>query len=567
MTEPTYLKLWLLLKAGYRSNFVEFYNHGLQELYKDLVNYDVRFKEDNTSTWKLETWKTFFSQNVERRVIYGASKFFENRGNSRFIDNPEELLTIKGRKLSAYHVGAEEDSDEWGNHNLTNANQSVFDQTIHQPDPIQKPTQKVRSSNSEKILSKAKEDQEKKKDLNTQITDRFEKMKASFTMSLEEGFKKVDSEIKDIVKLEVEESEKIKEIEKRSKKAKAAAARAETNANKAVETADKLKTDLETLDAGLDGRIKDTIRATITEMMTARAIEGGARAIEGGAGQIPELLAIEGVREEDPSGFENTRRFNQAKIARAEYRKAMFNAISDGRIRMVVVDNNRYMSGEGNVWNVKEENLRRDLGVPALKQITFSTKRDKNNALKFTIFARVDVAFSQRAEVVKRILRERNKHAGKLGLSLLIPEEYDISTLLFYYKRNLVEEGYSVINNWDYTKNGFLVIYLNDATDESKAEFKRINKREPTKKEACTFVMPSCPKQFALIKDMTYANLLKLADHNNFYTYGGGVFPVPREKKMIEPETVDIQTIEEKSGDEVSGEGSEEGEGSEDGLY
>ena len=567
MTDPTFLSLWLLLKAGHKSQFVEFLGTGLYELYKDLVKFDARFKEDNASSWKLETWKTFFGGIIGRRVIYSASNFFTNSGNSRFINNPEELLTLKGRKLAAYHNGAEEDSDDMFNPNLTNANQSLLDQTIAPPHNLTQTTSqsKAKSGNAEKILAKAK-DQEKKKDLNSQIEDRFERMKSTFTQtmtkSLDDGFKKLDSEIQAIVKEEVEESEKIKEIEKRSKKASSKAAKAEANATKAVETADKLKADVEALDAGLTGRIKETIRTTITEMISARAIEGG-------VGGMPELLAIEGVKEEDPNGMVNTRRFNQAKIARAEYRKAIFNAISEGRIRIQVVDNTRYMTGEGDVWNVKGENLRRDLGVPALSQITFSSRKDRNNALKFTIYARVDVAFSQRAEVVKRILRERNKHAGKLGLSLLIPEEYDISSLLYYYKKNLVEEGYSVINNFDLTKNGFLAIYLNDQTDDSKEEFKRLNKREPTRKEACTVVMPACPKQFALIKEMTYANLLRLADFNNFYAYEGGVFPVPREKRteVHEPETVDIQTIEEGSNSgKEEGEQEKSGDDS-DGLY
>ena len=138
---------------------------------------------------------------------------------------------------------------------------------------------------------------------------------------------------------------------------------------------------------------------------------------------------------------------------------------------------------------------------------------------------------------MKRILNERNKHKGEFGISLTVPQNYNIDSLLNYWKNNItLDNGNAAIYAYDHTRLGFLVLYLNDACEEGREEFKEATGRDPSDKEICTRVLPGCPRQLATLLMPTYEDLANLANFNEYFVYEGEVWKVPNNRADIESE-------------------------------
>ena len=103
---------------------------------------------------------------------------------------------------------------------------------------------------------------------------------------------------------------------------------------------------------------------------------------------------------------------------------------------------------------------------------------------------------------------------------------------LYYVMRNIKDDsGRSVIRNFDYTKDGFLVVIVNDARlNEHDQEFdNQGNIIGDDDDRYCTKLFPGSIRDFIKIKqtNMTYDGLRNLADWKNYFIRKGEIMPVP----------------------------------------
>ena len=518
-TVNIYKDLYPLLVEGSKSNFTKFLTLQLQELYKNLTDYNLRFVRKDTHTWRQTDWQNYFTEIISKGILYEGSNFFR-AGTSRFIANPENLLNKYGRKASEYlAVGGDEEEEKEADGTVRDLEQNLTNMGIGVEED------KPYSKNLEAILANGKIDLKQGKEAGTIIEKRLFDMSANFNKVINEGLAGLKNELALQIEDSIVNSVKVQQIEGLASRAKTKADDAKKLSNSAMNSANEAKEEVKKLDENMNVRIRDEVARMVEEKMLARTIEDRDRAPHVRLAIEPAPLPIE-------TEALKMRRHNQYLSCREDYRKAVFDCINEGKLRIFVIDNDLFLKKELEVWSVKKAALCAELDVPDLDQITLVKRKMKDNTTKFIIFARVNVIYKRRTDMIKRILNERNKHAGKLGVSIVPPASYNINRFLGFYKNNLIEEGKAIIHRFDLTKLGFLMIVLNDENEEKKQEFARRMARQPKEKEAGTIIRPGCPKQFASIKNMNYEKLVKLADEDKYYPFEGEIYEVPKREEV-----------------------------------
>ena len=518
-TVNIYKDLYPLLVEGSKSNFTKFLTLQLQELYKNLTDYNLRFVRKDTHTWRQTDWQNYFTEIISKGILYEGSNFFR-AGTSRFIANPENLLNKYGRKASEYlAVGGDEEEEKEADGTVRDLEQNLTNMGFGVEED------KPYSKNLEAILANGKIDLKQGKEAGTIIEKRLFDMSANFNKVINEGLAGLKNELALQIEDSIVNSVKVQQIEGLASRAKTKADDAKKLSNSAMNSANEAKEEVKKLDENMNVRIRDEVARMVEEKMLARTIEDRDRAPHVRLAIEPAPLPIE-------TEALKMRRHNQYLSCREDYRKAVFDCINEGKLRIFVIDNDLFLKKELEVWSVKKAALCAELDVPDLDQITLVKRKMKDNTTKFIIFARVNVIYKRRTDMIKRILNERNKHAGKLGVSIVPPASYNINRFLGFYKNNLIEEGKAIIHRFDLTKLGFLMIVLNDENEEKKQEFARRMARQPKEKEAGTIIRPGCPKQFASIKNMNYEKLVKLADEDKYYPFEGEIYEVPKREEV-----------------------------------
>ena len=529
-TPTIYKDLFPILVEGRKNSYSKFFTLSLQELYKDLVSHHARFTRENTHTWRQIEWQDYFVEIIGTGVLYENSTFFRSTSKSKFIAKPELLLNKNGKKAREYQAVGEDEEEEENDGNGTIRNLEEQDLTAMGVGTEEE--DKPYSKNLESILSKGKTDLKNGKETGAIIENRFQDMNALMQQVINEGLAKIENDLTTQIEHSIINSEKVKQVENLANKAETKAEDAKKLSNTAVGKANEAKEEVAKLDAGMNDRIRAEVEKMVEETMLARTIELKSEVKSELRAENPAMLAIEPAPLPIETEALKMRRYNQYLSYREDYRKAVFDCLNDGRLRIFVIDNGLLLNRELEVWSVKKEVLCRELDVPDLDQINLVKRKMKDNSNKFIIFARVNVIYKRRMEMIKRILNERNKHAGKMGISIVSPASYNISKLLGFYKTSMIENGKAVIHRFDLTKLGFLMIVLNDENEEKKEEFTRRMGRAPREKEAGTLIRPGCPKQFASIKNLNYEKLLKLADEEKYYPFEGEIYEVPKEEQV-----------------------------------
>lgn len=143
--------------------------------------------------------------------------------------------------------------------------------------------------------------------------------------------------------------------------------------------------------------------------------------------------------------------------------------------------------------------------------------------------ARVRAPIIRRGQLTKELIERRARYKGKFGLSISLPEEYQIDQFLVFLRSwNDPETNAPVVIAHDKTKRGFPFVQLNDQNENKRDEFYRNRGREPTDGELSTRVFISCPIEFSKLTQefLTVENLLKIQKRTHF-CFNGGIWKRP----------------------------------------
>ena len=224
----------------------------------------------------------------------------------------------------------------------------------------------------------------------------------------------------------------------------------------------------------------------------------------------------------------------KAKFNRNEYLNAIFNAQKAGRfgIDINARKNGLYIITDETTTpptiTLNCEAVEQQLGL--LIHITDIKLINRKDDL-YTAYFTLDCNFGKRRGIGNNLIKNRRDNIGHFGLRLDTPMKYNIDHWLrFVQKEKLDEAGEPIILDFDRTKQGAYVIYVNDYKDNGWRKDEVDGKgRTILPRDACSRIFPWNPLDFAMISEenFTKANLLKLVDSKRYFTYGGHVMEIP----------------------------------------
>ena len=536
-----YVSLYDFLKIGKENGYKHFSVAGMGLLYKDLVKYDSRFVE-NPEPASREAWVGFYKQ-MMLHAIYRESNFFTNEENSAFIHSPQLLLkpsTTSNNQDANYKLLEGEElyfNETMRNLNLTMKNNGL-DTTMHEKGDTGngnkstgKSTGSAMSGNAQNLIGTATT--QKKMTTGELIKKSMTNMNNKWDTALKKTMDTLSEELRDMMDTEI----------KSLNQAQEALAEDTVKNREAVAEAKEIAQEAKTKATNLENEFNQKVEDKVLEMVRNKTLAIG-------NGEEIEPAAAEGYVEQRGTiyAWEIRRYFTQAQLARADYRAAVFKMIDMGMLIIRIVKVEKYIEINGENFKAKQKAIEEQITQVKLKDV--KTRRFKNRLgeYKYVVEATVDAIFRFRSVITKRILADRNKHKGELGINLATLEGYNIDGLLNFWKNNLYfENGQKIISKFDYTRMGFLVIYLNDASEEKRETFRREKGRDPVDNEICTRILPNCPRLLAQIESPTYDDLCKVADFKNYFVFNGGIYDVPKaeEEKVEEVKEGDTSSSEE----------------------
>ena len=264
--------------------------------------------------------------------------------------------------------------------------------------------------------------------------------------------------------------------------------------------------------------------------------------------------------------------YDMARCRRMEYKAAIAAAQKAARMKMDIVPTrkNRYITTHIDEHDQRVETLNNE----AVERQIFRNPVFRNQKYQIfevaivnkangniSAFFSINVNYARRQLLGKQLLQNRADNTGEFGLSLDTPLKYNIDATLLHIKKNIIDpvSNLPVIHDFDKSIFGFYVIYLNDARTQGwRPNMQDEFGKEIKEKRYCTRLYPWNPLDFAEIKqeNLTYANLLLLADDTRYFTFKGDIHEIPKK-----PETVPIEPVvvgDSESGDSSSSEDEEE---------
>lgn len=148
---------------------------------------------------------------------------------------------------------------------------------------------------------------------------------------------------------------------------------------------------------------------------------------------------------------------------------------------------------------------------------------------KYSAILKVKAPLIRRPQMTRELIERRARYKGKFGLSLSVPEDYQIDNFLQFLKTWIdPNTDEPVIIGFDKTKRGFPFVLLNDQTAEKREQFYREKGKEPLDGELSTRVFISCPVEFTKLTQemLTVDNLKNLANKSHF-CFNGGIWKKP----------------------------------------
>ena len=259
-------------------------------------------------------------------------------------------------------------------------------------------------------------------------------------------------------------------------------------------------------------------------------------------------FAYEDYRNNLPSKYVLVQYYQLACLNRREYQTAIRNNLKGGQF-IIMIRNDKteaYTHDDAAEPSGKRLNHR----AVELKMCNNVHIKDcrvfKVKDREFGAFFTLDCSLNQKVALGKNIINSRRNFTNDFGLRRDIPHRYNVDkTLVFLKTIKDPSTKIPVMFSFETTRLGYYKILVNDFAINGWTEgLKDENDREVRKRDKCTSILIWNPKDFISIeeKNFTIANLLLLADHENYFCYGGNVWAIPEEFKKKS-----VQEIEEAS--------------------
>ena len=492
-----YLDLHDLLTTGfYLNNLEDFTREGLVKLYTDLINYNKHYKSNKQNPTSAQNIRDHFCFILDGRWP-STSRFF-NAG-TELIKDPGQIIMVDKRqggcKEESTYIKKDYNSNDTINKNDTNA--PGTDQ--EQKNIIDKYKKKMSKKSSEKepLTQISEENDSDPESISESVEGEAEEDDPN-----EDHFDKFLTAFNDFKK---KSTANVKRNRTLAKEAKSQAVQASNDADAAMGIALAAKEEAEKANKNITNALKITLP-------------------------------------ENYSDFKISQKFKLYQIAKNKYRAVVFNNRRRGIFRIDVIDKNTFLVTQENNDNNIVSN------IPAIETELVNVRLEQKSAVKkkngkCAVYCQILARSDKREEIAKRILEEKydSSRKNKFGINLAPPEEYDIDETLGYMIRHLKEEdtGLPTLHSFDYSREGFYIIYLNDVDNEKKQRRMLLHPdREVKHRECCTKWYPACPLQILKLDEakMTLANFQKLADWKNYFLWENEILPTPEAFKRRQQE-------------------------------
>ena len=496
-----------LLKLARATRFQDFSHASMKELLAEIIAYKPKYKTLLAPLPTLaEEYRSTFVNLYDNAWLNGTSFIFSG---SKFIDHPEVLLleSVKKKretrrnyyKIEYSYFPDSDDTPPPGKVGSKNASAIIQRQnaklqaTLKAKAPaIEKTT--LDDLDEEEVFGSADGDD----DADDEGTDQLNQPAAGASLDkLISAF----NEFKTEMRSQVENSKVVgKKAEKEAKKARAEAIEAKDDAKTALRTANNLKD------------------------------------------KLIDVLPEEHENEEDRQ-FELHMKYEQMNKANKKYQSAVHNEKRKGGIEIHVVDKDRFTKLVNEHRIADTDAIEGKMERVRLERVQTIVKKNG----KVLVRAYVNSRYNDRPEIVNRIARANYRNC--FGVNVMQPVDYDVTRHLAYLRDECVDPftKLPVILKFDIGRMGFLVIYLNDK-DEGKRQNLRIQRGvEVVRDESIvTKWHPACPLEILKLKkkDVTLANLLKLADNRNYFLLDGKTWETPETARKMYDELADKRKAE-----------------------
>lgn len=179
-------------------------------------------------------------------------------------------------------------------------------------------------------------------------------------------------------------------------------------------------------------------------------------------------------------------------------------------------------------FNIKLVELQRQLSKGTQDSVKFSIDSkfvSANN--KFSALIRLTNNFNTRRTLAEKILSNRNQHKGLLGVSLNLPDKFNIEDYLrLLVEMHVDENGQKVFIKSGTSRRGFYFLVLNDGENLEGENWENdqntIDRREVPQDNA-TVISILAPSEFIKIdqKDLTMENLKKIREFDTWFYCNG----------------------------------------------
>lgn len=215
----------------------------------------------------------------------------------------------------------------------------------------------------------------------------------------------------------------------------------------------------------------------------------------------------------------------QAEMAKKQFWNSMRNRKMGGNFKINFLNKTRFVRGNGEDIEINFTEVAKLTGchfkLSTGPRRVFEAKNKKIFA--FVQFDNDKGIIRDRYTLAHNLLDKRSSYKNELAIELSPPAHYDISRwLLVLLNTNDPETNKRIFLDFNLTKNGMYVLYLNDVTDERKIQAVRDGKNVRTDLDVASRVFITCPIAFVNLQSefLTLEWMLKLTDRDYFIWNG-----------------------------------------------
>ena len=231
------------------------------------------------------------------------------------------------------------------------------------------------------------------------------------------------------------------------------------------------------------------------------------------------------------SEYEILQFYEKARFNKNDYWNAILACQKAGRfgIDINVRKNGLYLVKEGENVSLNCYAVEEQLGLMIhITDVKLINRKDDHYTAYFTL----DCQYNRRRGIGDNLIKNRKNNVGHFGLRLDTPLRYNIDNWLKHAKTKVVDHvsGKPVLHDFDRTKQGAYVVYVNDYKENGWNDTLVDGRGHPAEpRDYCSRIFPWNPLDFMAIKkeNFTLANMKKLADSKKYFTYDGHVMEIP----------------------------------------